>query len=336
MNIVHVIGNGFDLNLGLKTSYQNFYEYCEKQFPEDDLIREMKKNLDSQTWADLEIALGKYTEVFGSVEDFQSVYFDISDKLFGYIQLEETKLKLSAEKKNKLSRDIANPELHLRSTDKRGVLGYCSRHKNTEWYINIINFNYSTTIERLLDFQARERLVLGKTTYGYQIYLSNIRHIHGTANEGGTIILGVNDPSQIENESFRTDINLSDILVKPQSIRGIRNGVDADCSSLLQKANMICIFGSSIGETDKIWWELLGEQLKRDDCRVIYFVHENGITMKNRLQLLSRKIRESQNHILSKTNLTDTEKDGVRNKIWVGYNTDMFNLIEKMSHDTPK
>lgn len=27
MNIVHVIGNGFDLNQGLPTSYAHFYEY---------------------------------------------------------------------------------------------------------------------------------------------------------------------------------------------------------------------------------------------------------------------------------------------------------------------
>ena len=27
MNIVFLIGNGFDLNLGLKTRYRNFYDY---------------------------------------------------------------------------------------------------------------------------------------------------------------------------------------------------------------------------------------------------------------------------------------------------------------------
>ena len=27
MNITYIIGNGFDINLGLKTSYRDFYEY---------------------------------------------------------------------------------------------------------------------------------------------------------------------------------------------------------------------------------------------------------------------------------------------------------------------
>ena len=27
MNLVHIIGNGFDLNQGLPTSYAHFYEY---------------------------------------------------------------------------------------------------------------------------------------------------------------------------------------------------------------------------------------------------------------------------------------------------------------------
>ena len=39
MNITFFIGNGFDLNLGLKTGYKSFYEYYTKACPEDMLSK---------------------------------------------------------------------------------------------------------------------------------------------------------------------------------------------------------------------------------------------------------------------------------------------------------
>ena len=39
MNIVHIIGNGFDLNLDLKTSYRHFYEYYKNQESKNENIK---------------------------------------------------------------------------------------------------------------------------------------------------------------------------------------------------------------------------------------------------------------------------------------------------------
>ena len=328
MNIVYIIGNGFDLNLDLKTRYQDFYKYFIKQSSNEKLVAEMKDILYSETWADLEVALGEYTAKFTSTEKFLKVYFEISDKLAEYIGIEEEKLILSEEKKQKLCNDIIHPEIYLRPDDSKIVAKYEEKWTTySPWYVNIINFNYSKTIEKILNLKNRETILLGKNRYEKNETLSQIVHIHGVAEKNNTILLGVNDISQIANESFRTDIDILDIFVKPQSNNGIGEGIDADCERFLHYANLICIFGSSIGETDKKWWELLGKQLKRDDCRVICFTREKDIIQGNRKQLLPKKIRECQSLLLSKTNLSSSEQEQVKNKIWVGYNTDMFKLI---------
>jgi hypothetical protein len=323
MNIVFIIGNGFDLNLGLKTSYRDFYNYFKMLPSEDSLIEDMKKNLDSDTWADLEIALGKYTARFHSERDFTDTYFKIYDKLREYIRKEEDKLILSDERKTKLTKDIISPESYLRVIDKRGVDEYNIRWESTGWGVNIINFNYSKTIEKLLNFQGE--MSLGANKYKRNVHLSQIKYIHGVAESDNPILLGVNDASQIENESFRKSIDFIDIMVKPQANSGLGDEIDIECISLLQKANMVCIFGSSIGDTDKMWWELLGEQLmKRNNCRVIYFVQEND--MKYRKNFLSMKIRSYQDSILLKMNIAPQEKNLFEDKIWVGYNTEMFRV----------
>jgi len=62
---VLVIGNGFDLDLGRKTSYKDFYEseYCPKTYPAPliwHLNEKWKNNLENIKWYDLENELGNY------------------------------------------------------------------------------------------------------------------------------------------------------------------------------------------------------------------------------------------------------------------------------------
>lgn len=61
MKLTIIFGNGFDKNLGLNTTYKDFYKWLdENQKKESDEIycniKEMPEN-----WSDLELALGKYT-----------------------------------------------------------------------------------------------------------------------------------------------------------------------------------------------------------------------------------------------------------------------------------
>ena len=62
---VLIIGNGFDLNLGRKTSYKDFYEskFCPRNYPApliDHLNKTWGNELESVKWFDLENELGKY------------------------------------------------------------------------------------------------------------------------------------------------------------------------------------------------------------------------------------------------------------------------------------
>jgi hypothetical protein len=56
MQILYIIGNGFDLSLGLKTSYNNFYQYYKTVESDNVNIQKLKKNISKtyESWADLE------------------------------------------------------------------------------------------------------------------------------------------------------------------------------------------------------------------------------------------------------------------------------------------
>lgn len=58
MNITFLIGNGFDINLGLNTRYSDFYPYFIEKSSETNMIRKWLQK-DELLWADLEEQIGK-------------------------------------------------------------------------------------------------------------------------------------------------------------------------------------------------------------------------------------------------------------------------------------
>lgn len=77
-NLKHVLvcGNGFDLAIGRKTSYWDFYqsEYCPKRYPAP-LIAYLNQNLEGENvrWLDLETALQNYA-IEANKKDFPDFF----------------------------------------------------------------------------------------------------------------------------------------------------------------------------------------------------------------------------------------------------------------------
>lgn len=325
MNTTYLIGNGFDLNLGLDTRYLNFYDYYKKQEPKSELIKKFKNDLcnNYDIWADLESALGKYTHNYSSIDDFIKIYYDIYDNLFEFIKEEDNKFTVDSINE-KILKDLIIPEAYLPLLDKIAIEQFNKYWSNySQWNTNIITFNYTSSIEKLLQLEDKKQLKLGFSKYQNPVFLNNIKHIHGSILD--RILLGVNDTSQIDNEVLCKNPTFLDILVKPQTNKMAKHLIDNECINLIRNTNLICLFGLSIGDTDKIWWELIGEQLKNDHCRIIYFTIGEKIENR-RFHLIGDKERKLKEYLLSKTKLTNQEKNNLKDKIYIAYNTNMFKI----------
>ena len=104
MNITFLIGNGFDLNLGLNTRYSDFLAVYKTIREEDsNFIQFMKKriNEDSILWSDAELALGDSTKYligddektrFDAVEAFSNFHIDICMRLASYLEEQQSRL----------------------------------------------------------------------------------------------------------------------------------------------------------------------------------------------------------------------------------------------------
>lgn len=327
MNILFFIGNGFDINLGLKTRYTDFYPYYKSLSSKSDNIKLLKENIsdDFKNWSDLELAIGEYTENFNTVDDFIEVYEDVGDNLADYLNEQEESFPFEKVDLEKLSEHLAFPEKALLPADSNEITKFKEIWNSQSWFVNVISFNYTKSLEKILSDGFEKNLQIGLHNR-YSIVLKSIQHIHGFCND--RMIMGVNDESQIRNQSFHSSEQLFDALVKPNCNKAHKHTIDDLCASQIKEAQLICVFGSSIGDTDNHWWHLIGEQLKKN-CRLIIFTKGEEISRRWGYKK-AQKEREMKDFFLNKTNLTDDEKTSFRSKIFVGVNTDLFsNLIDR-------
>lgn len=328
MNVLIFVGNGFDINLGMKTRYSDFYQYYKSVKSQSSLINNLKEEISSNlsNWSDLELALGQYTKNIKNIDELDEILIDIEDKLAEYLRQVEDSFDFSNVDKEKLNKDLIFPERYLMKADENFVTNFRNNKSKSPWNLHIITFNYTRTLEKLFR-EKYKNTKIGVTYSGHDVILSDIIHIHGFIDE--RMILGVNDLTQVSNKDFHRNEDAINSLVKEQRNRVQKHLVDQRCSDLISVADLICIFGSSIGDTDRLWWSKIGSQLKKD-IRLIIFDLGDDIHPR-RGHFVDRFVQKKKRQFLSKTNLKEEEKTIVKDRILVGINSNIFNdlLIEK-------
>ena len=338
MNITYLIGNGFDVNIGLKSRYSDFYEYYVNHHDTDepDVIKRFKEdingyikqesgkdNLQIIDWRDLEIALGQFTEVMTEKEG-EILYLDINDKLKAYLKDEFKYFDADAFSHNDFYSQLTNPvTAHFNRVTANGIKNFCLSYTGEERY-NIINFNYTSTIEELAGFKGK-RLSIGLSFSGKQAYLDSVHHIHQTLQDD-EILVGVNDVSQIVNKKFHDNRLLSNMYVKPNTNALLGSGTTQDCETIISNTHLFVIFGTSAGITDQRWWNLVCERLIRSNARLIYFVHQTKKRPHQNLYIEEMK-REEISKLFKHAGMdVSAVLESVIDKCYVSFSEKMFKL----------
>ena len=167
-NTAIIIGNGFDINLGLPTGYENFIESA--QFETlinngNQLAVHLKNNYNLKNWIDIEKELSLYS-MEGATESYKKEYDDLSASLTDYINdIDYLKMK-----KHGAAYDL----MHQIAKGKSFI---------------ILDFNYTKSIRLLLsNFGLSDE----------RIGLSHLK-VHGEA-EKRNIVFGVEDKAPIKPE----------------------------------------------------------------------------------------------------------------------------------------
>ena len=227
-----IVGNGFDLSMGFKTSYGNFMK--SSYFPNKEtstlcsyLHNQYEENMG---WIDIENELSEYSRIlttkklnakkFNTILDIDSLreeYDELKSSLKFYLQ-EETKRAFGPSPDNPAKRVI--DQLPAES--------------------KIISFNYTSIIERL-------------TWDKFKDSKGNLLHIHGSLAPSDDIVFGVEDSAELSKEHV--------FLYKAHS----RHLKVQEFSDWLNSAERIIFYGYSLGDTDRQYFEKFFRKLCSSD-----------------------------------------------------------------------
>lgn len=334
MNITYLIGNGFDLNLGLKTGYSDFLEKYKEIKPTDsEIIKKFKQDIlkDEDLWSRAEEQFGKYTQEFDgnkfTVDQYCECHEDFCANLAEYLKSEEKKIKFASISEDVLERCFKSLNNY---TDGFGSLITKELPEPTTAGNNycFINFNYTQTLDNLLMYLERNPFV----HFEYSPCIKNI-HVHGLCD--GTMVLGVNDKTQISNIQLfdgQPTEYLSQIM-KPMTYEITEVDNDDKVIEIIRNSDLIYIYGMSLGLTDLRWWEeIIATMLSKPSVRTIIHVYDSiGLGFFKTKQKIMEKKVFSNFFALFDNVLDDINIEYLKKRIYItSYN--IFNDIKDLAN----
>ena len=323
MNILYILGNGFDKAQDMATSYPDFYKYL-KTYEGSELLEQLKQTINANTklWSDMEEAFGLYTSQISSKSDFIRLYEELSEHLQSHLKSEDNKFVPTVEQKEKFKKDFMSPGFYLGDLDKLRLDQYLEHYKNESKNFNVMTLNYTNTLEKLLSIDSTKPNK--EKTFSNNEALRNIIHVHGELDS--TIIIGVDNEKQIANEAFRNDEDIKDWLIKIQSNHAMKLTRHERCENLIANTQLIVLYGVSLGDTDLRWWTLIGKELKRrNNIAIIQHLFKPNAFTPTTMQRIGLIEREHQNLLVKKMGLKPEEKvESLLSRLFFTVNANIF------------
>lgn len=282
-NFLLIIGNGFDIELGLKTKYSDFIQSPIYKSYED----ELQKMFSFKTKYDFE-----YEEEFNIFSHFKKVY-----KIQNWIDLEMEIGKLATRAPEMMDSEtgefvkelIKSTEPMMRSFE---ALRMCLNEYISELDIPVKKHNYASELLKILATEPRNNVQIVTFNYtsidtasGLEIKVP-VHHIHGKISGGkeSSLILGVQDDIEI-------DKSYSYIIKSHSPYYHSSRIID-----LLEEADEVIFFGHSLGETDYPYFsEFFQSQCKRIEpekrkkIRIFTFDENSRLDILYQLRIMNNK-----------------------------------------------
>ena len=334
MNITFLIGNGFDVNVGLETRYKNFLSYYVNVPNGDERIKRFKAEIgdDLDSWADFEKRFGEYTKEY-TESDVDTLLFcqnDFQENLSAYLINEERKINYDSHEDEIISvfaNSIVNFELHFAPKRQNTITEAMKPTGGEQIKYNFINFNYTGVLAQCIKMIAEAKQPLAiRQYYSTKIHdtIGELLHIHGTVEN--SMIIGVDNELQISNADMRLNEKFVKRFIKPKTNEGLNSLNDINAVRLIKRSRVICIFGMSLGETDATWWKEIALWLQENTLNqlLIFIVKKEwNVVSPDNMFASEESIWD---RFFKLTDFPEEGKELMKNRIHIAVNTNMFRV----------
>ena len=321
MNVTFLIGNGFDLGLGLKTKYSHFYETYLKDRDNDDNILRFKEDIASniKNWSDFEKEFGKYSLECETADVYLTRFEDFVEKFNHYLRLEVYRANHWDEKKifDSMTSGFENFYKNGKIVDEE--LLEKTLNKGSEKIIfNFITYNYTKCLDKCLE------IIKSMITNDSWFSIGEIVHVHGYVDEN--MIMGVNDSDQIENKGFASLRAVQNEVVKPSENKAMKMNYDVNALRLINSSNIVCVYGMSLGDTDKKWWNAISHLIYNGSNKHLILFIDNDKYRKEFPHTWTKAINAAEERFLSFSTLNNSQKESIRDRIHYQINNHIFEM----------
>lgn len=325
MNITFLIGNGFDVNLGMKTKYTDIYNTYTVSPSKADNIKKFKEEIDEnyKNWSDFEMGMAGYAENFATETDFVECVRDFKDCLVECIKTQEKSFfsrmqgLYRNEKCDAFFDDLKNINQSLIPKDS-DVLDDLCRYQMIRY--NFITYNYT----RSLDFVVE----VYKENHNIDVpILQTPIHVHGTL--GKDIILGVDKINQFKNLQYNPTNKTERIFVKPKVNEEYDSKRVTRALSVIENSNIICVYGMALGDSDKMWREKIKEWLlTNENNHMIYSYYDEVPHPRHHTDVILELEEDRKIEILSRLEFTPAEIEQTKKQLHIPIGINIFGSIE--------
>lgn len=222
---VLVLGNGFDLSLGMRTKYSDFasndkyWPFKEFMFAHDEnsLPHFLNEHKDIESWFDLEELIARYASddtICNSLEDYQ-----VKQNIEYFKFLETSLCKYLQHEEDEYVKRMSEIHHARRATPIHVLLDTIMRRDN----VSVYTFNYTNVRHIVSQFILSPQ--------------GTFNHVHGSI-QGNDIVLGAGDGLVLNDKFFQFHKSVN------------RNYKSSSLVEDLSNADEVYIFGHSLGKND--------------------------------------------------------------------------------------
>ena len=348
MNITFLIGNGFDVNLGLNSKYTDFYPYyieSTKDLDDDNIIKKFSSKIKDnyETWGDFESAFAK--NACGTAENVRDILYDFSSKFAQYLKTQTELCDYSNDENlSKFRYFLINGHNYLEDKHTQ-IISSIYNNANENITVNFVNFNYTDTLTRLIySYKSKHNIdVLRDFIYNshkLKESFGETLHIHGAL--GGNIIIGTSSKDQFSDDNLKNDPAVAKYCVKSAVNNYIGKAViEEKFKEMINSSRIIYSYGLSFGESDKSRWDVISNWIRKDQShKLVIYKLGTGFEKYNRayLPLLYDAIDDCRKSYLSVLGFNEDELAKYLDQIFVIDSSNVldFKLIDTKSKATDK
>ena len=246
MNITFLIGNGFDINCGMKCTYRNAYKGYINTQSNSSVTEQFKKRIgeDIDTWADFEVAMAADMVNYKNEGDFLVCLRDFKKYLNQYLCGEEKKIfnQLNyMQVMNAVQQEMRNSIVSFYDNVSHNLTAEIGGRIFKEGaHYEVISFNYTSVFDKIISSIMD---------------VGNVIHIHGKLNDDP--VLGMDNLKQLPEISYRISNKGKRAFIKSVFNREFDRARVKAAEDAIALSDIICVFGMSLGISDQTWKNLI-------------------------------------------------------------------------------